>query len=137
MTKNIEKLTSSIENKLQFIITIFTIFVGMGILKGNTNTEFYIVISVLLLDYVLFAIIKDYSHLSDTGLKYLNGSLILGMAAYIIPFYLFAISSQSSLIPFWQGYFLIGTGAISAFMMALFPIIFLVLLITFWIRANK
>jgi hypothetical protein len=136
MTNNIEKLTSSIENKLQFIITIFTIMVGAGILKGNTNTEFYFVISILLLDYILFSAIKDYNFkLTEFSLKLLNGSIIAGIAAYIVPFYTIAIQTQSSL-HFGQGYFLIGTGAVSAFLMALFPIIFLVLLIIYWIKDN-
>ena len=113
-----EKMIEKIETRLQFVVVILVFF-----------------IVAYIIDYIFFAKLGD--RLNEKHLKWLNNMVLIGIASYIIPLTLMALSTQKGTIPLWQGYTLMGVTYVSIFLMIWIAVIILVMLLFLGINWKK
>jgi hypothetical protein len=127
-----EKMIEKIETRLQFVVVILVFFLSIF---PNSLVSGSILIVAYIIDYIFFAKLGD--RLNEKHLKWLNNMVLIGIASYIIPLTLMALSTQKGTIPLWQGYTLMGVTYVSIFLMIWIPVIILVMLLFLGINWKK
>lgn len=146
MSNQSEKTIAQIENRLQFVVTLNVFFVtlmyGISILAGNTESisqnssiQGSLIVFFYLLNYVVFEIWGK--KMKEKGLKWINGSVLAGIACFVVPILFIALSTAKSqpVVPAWIAYIdnITLTPIFMASLYGLFIVPLLILgLIIFW-----
>ncbi|MEK7641708.1 MAG: hypothetical protein AAB365_01820 [Patescibacteria group bacterium] len=134
MTVSKDRLIDRIETRLQFTITILVLFLALSI-NQNISLSGCIIVVAYVVDYIFFAILGD--KLSERALKFTNTWVVIGIASYIIPLTLAALSTQNNTLSGWQVYFWGGSTIVSFILMLSVPLIVLASIIITGINWKK
>lgn len=125
---------SIIESRLQFVITITTVFV---VAMPDISPQGYTLVLVYLITYLVFAGLA--SKLAACWLKWINISILIGIGSFMIPFLVIASSKSTELIPNWQIYMWKGSALLSigAMMVAPFLVIILTIIGSYFAKSSR
>ena len=127
-----DKLISKIESRLQFVITVLTIFLFAF---PTLNPSGYIIVVVYIITYILFAIFD--TRINEKWLKQINTVVLIGIGSFLIPLTLVALTGINATMPLWQAYTWLGSTLISTFLMLSAPIVLIILILTTGIKARN
>ena len=65
---------------------------------------------------------------STRHLKWVHTSLIIGIASYIVPLSIMAMSGASRIVPVWEAYIWLWSSVVSVYLMTSIPLVILVMI---------
>jgi len=127
-----DRLVDTIEVRLQFALVIVIFFLGVfpDSLPGSS-----ILVVLYIIDYIFFAARGD--KIVVKYLKAMNVATLVGMASFIIPLALIALSSQKGTLSAFEFYSWMGSSYVSILLMFVAPLSLLVMLAAFGINWKK